>query len=277
MATRWQIEKNFLDGMSFEISDLVTSGLGEHWVKSGSPTLSLNTNSSYVKHRTKSQKIVGVSASDGIYQIADISDAINTSFRLVYYIKVDSGTLNVKVEALDSNDVVQATPLNVTHTANGSLTKTTQSISTIVSGTTITQLKVYFIQSGATAMTCYIDAVMLYESTDATLEINPTNLGMARQEISYYEDIMDGTKVKIQHTDEGRRYQFDDFKPVFVYVTQNQKEILEKLVNKRVIIITHLGEIFDMDFIRMEYTYIEREDELDAHFGITLSFQEAMR
>lgn len=269
-VVRWTIAEPILENFSFENENLIQSGLAEDWTKEGSPTLSLITANSYVKHRTYAQKIEATSINDGISQIGDISEISETDFTLIFYAYIPSGELRVKVEALDASDVVQGTVLNETYSSNSSLTKYSESLSSLISGTTITQLKIYFIQSTAVATTCYIDAILLFKTTDSIVNINPTTFSYSKIAKNEYQSTLDGGEVKIRHLDKGKRIILDGIRPVWMYLSQSQKEYFERIQGEDLIIITHTDEIYWLDLEQIDIQLIEDEEADNQHYICSL-------
>ena len=270
-VVRWQVIKNKTVNFSFETEHQTESGLGESWDKEGSPTLSLST--SNVQHNIYSQKIVGASDGDGISQIFDVSDISGTDFALKFYVYITAGTLSVTIEGLDANDNVLGTLFSDTYTTNAELTVQTETFSNIISGeTSISHMKITLAQSGATAMTCYLDAVMVYENSNVTVGINPTSFDYDKISMAQFSQTIEGDEVKIVPLDTPKRTAMENISPIWMWLTEAQKNIFEDLVGEEIVIITHEDKLINADVTRGRVTYIQRQDPQLYEFYMELRY-----
>ena len=271
MSVRWQFYKNLVENFSFENEDQVTSGLAELWTKVGTPTLSIS--SLYKKHNLYSQKIIGDASGEGVSQIIDISDIVSASFGLVFYAYIVVGTLRVQIETLDSGDMVLEEVLDETYSSNAIITKQLETFT--ASGTGYTQLKITISQSGGTAMTCYLDSVIIYEAVNTETEINPTTFSYAKVSDSQFVKTIEGDNVKISPLEESKRTHLEGFSPVWTWLTANQKDIFDSLIGKDIVIIDHADNVYWVDLLSMNITFIEKQ--VPDKFAANLEFAEAKR
>jgi hypothetical protein len=269
-VVRWKFIKNLVENFSFENEDQVISGLGELWTKEGTPTLSIST--LYKKHGISSQKIVGTATADGISQIIDVSEVATADFALIFYTYIVTGTLSVKVETLDVNDAVLVEVFSKTYSANSVLTK--QSESFTASGSGYTQLKITISQSGATVMTSYIDAVILYEDVDTTVEINPTQFSYSKASNSQFIDTIENDSVKVTPLEDSKRTKIENFRPIWAFISATQKALFEAWVGEDLVII-HDDDIFHLDLLNIDIGYLEKQ--VPSKFEISMEFAEVRR
>ena len=271
MSVRWQFYKNLIQNFSFENENETITGLGSLWDKVGTPTLSIS--SLYKKHNLYSQKIIGDASGEGVSQIIDISDIVSASFGLIFYAYIVTGTLRVQVETLDSGDIVLEEVLDTTYSSNTAITKCLETFT--ASGTGYTQLKITISQSGGTAMTCYLDSVIIYEVGNTEIEINPTNFNYTKVSDSQFVKTIEGENVKISPLEESKRTHLEGFSPVWSWITVAQRAIFDTWVGKDLVIIDHNDDIYWMDFLRMSINYIEKQ--VPDKYAITMEFQECIR
>jgi hypothetical protein len=269
-VVRWKFLQNKLLNFSFEDENKSTSGLALHWVKEGTPTLSLSKIKAYVKHNTYAQKIVGISSGDGISQIVDVSNIEEASFGLNFYTFIQSGTLKVKVEGLDSDEVVLGTIFEKTYSSNSELTKYEETFEVYLSAQVIEKLKITIAQSGAPALTCYLDAIIIFEDLDTTVEINPTSFSYSKLSTAEYQPNLDGNAIKIEHLDEGKRYRYESIQPMWVWLTEAQKNIFENYLGKDFILVTHEDKLFWVDLESIEIQYVEETERPSLYYGATM-------
>jgi hypothetical protein len=259
-VVRWKFFHNIVDNWSFEKEDATVLGLGKFWTKIGTPTVSLNTISSYVKEGGNSQKIIGDASSEGIYQIIDISDRLTNDYTFIFYTHIVTGTLNVIIEALDENDDSVGTLFSDTYTTTSELTKQIETFTAVVSGETITQLRITFSQNGGTAMTVYLDSIIIAETINTEVDINPTTFSYSKTATAKFSPVLDGTEVKIEALDENRRTILEDIQPTWAWVDIDFKNIMENWVGKEFVMITHEDKLFCVEIMKIGIGYIERQD-----------------
>lgn len=271
---RWKfIGSNYLENFSFESEDISESGLASQWVKVGTPTLSLSKTSK--KHNIYSQKIVSTTANHGISQIIDVSERGIDNFAFIFYAYIVTGALNLKIEALDSNEVVLGTLYSNTYTSNVLMTKQIGTFAVAISAETITYLKVSFLQSGATAMTAYIDATMVYENLNTTVEINPTTVSFNKKANTQFTEDIDGNEITINHIDEAKRTKIETIPLFFMYLSKTQLDIYLDLVGKEVIIIDHEDNIFCMNILEVQPSYLPYQ--VPQTYSAQISLKESKR
>jgi hypothetical protein len=270
-VVRWNFYKNVINGFSFEEEDPEVSGIGLHWTKEGTPALSLSK--LYKKHNIYSQKIIGDASEEGISQIIDISDITTSSFGLIFYTYIVSGTLSVKVETLDDDHIVIAEVFSDIYSSNAEMTKQIETFT--ASGSGYTHLKVTFSQSGATALTCYIDSVLIFEDVDTEVEINPTQFGYSKMSDSQFINTIEGEEVKVSPLEESKRTHLENIAPVWSWLTTAQKEIFESWVNEDLVIIDHNDFIYWVDLLSLNINFTERQ--VPDIFSITMELKECKR
>lgn len=271
---RWKfIGSNYLENFSFESEDISESGLASQWVKVGTPTLSLSKTSK--KHNIYSQKIVSATANHGISQIIDVSERVTDNFAFIFYAYILSGTLNLKIEALDSNEVVLGTVYTNTYTSNALMTKQTGTFTVTVSAETITYLKVSFLQSGATAMTAYIDASMVYEDLNTTTEINPTTVSFNKKANTQFTEDIEGNEITINHIEEAKRTKIDSLPLSFMYLSPTQLNIFLDLVGKEVILIDHEDAVYCVSILEVQPSYLPYQ--VPQTYSAVLTIKESKR
>ncbi len=229
MSIRWNFYKNLVSNFSMENEDQVTSGLAELWTKIGTPTLTISSLSK--KHNIYSQKIVGDASGEGISQVIDISDIATSNFGLIFYTYIVTGELNVKIETLDGNGAVYATVFEKTYISNSAMVK--QSEIFTANGQTFPGLKItfsYVQESGVSALTCYLDSVIVYEAVNTELEINPTTFSYSKVNDVQFVKTIEGEDVKISPLIESKRTHLENFAPVWSWLTANQKDIFSSLI-----------------------------------------------
>lgn len=271
MSVRWQFYQNLIENFSFENESETITGLSELWTKVGTPTLSIS--SLYKKHNLYSQKIIGDASGEGISQIIDVSDIATSSFGLVFYAYIVTGTLRVQIETLDSGDIVLEEVLDETYSTNATMTKQLETF--IASGTGYTQLKITISQSGGTAMTCYLDSVIIYEAVNTETEINPTQFSYQKVSDAQYQTTIEGDQVKITPLDSSKRTHLDGIAPVWAWLSIAQKNIFESLVGEEVVILTHNDDIFHCDIENISINY--QEKQVPDMFAITMTLRDVRR
>jgi len=274
MSVRWQCYRNLIQNFSFENENETITGLGSLWDKVGTPTLSIS--SLYKKHNLYSQKIIGDASGEGVSQTIDISDIVSANFGLIFYTYIVSGELNVKIETLDGNGDVYATVFNKTYSSNSAIIKQSELFS--ADGQTFPGLKItfsYVAESGISALTCYLDSVLIFENVDTEIEINPTNFNYTKVSDSQFIKTIEGENVKISPLEESKRTHLEGFSPVWSWITVAQRAIFDTWVGKDLVIIDHNDDIYWMDFLRMSINYIEKQ--VPDKYAITMEFQECIR
>jgi len=274
MSVRWRFYKNLCQNFSMENKDQVTLELAELWQKNGTPLFSLSK--LFKKHGTYSQKLVCSTDGDGISQTIDISDIVSANFGLIFYTYIVSGELNVKIETLDGNGDVYATVFNKTYSSNSAIIKQSELFS--ADGQTFPGLKItfsYVAESGISALTCYLDSVLIFENVDTEIEINPTNFNYTKVSDSQFIKTIEGENVKISPLEESKRTHLEGFSPVWSWITVAQRAIFDTWVGKDLVIIDHNDDIYWMDFLRMSINYIEKQ--VPDKYAITMEFQECIR
>lgn len=257
----WRIFENLVSGWSFEY-DNDSDGVGTDWVKEGSPsTVELST--SNVKHGNKSQHCIGASDGDGFYQeISDIEEGID--YTLLCWDMVVAGTLKIEVKAY--NDAVYiSSPISVEKT-NATLALYQKNFTAPAN---CNKIRIYFTQSGDTVTNFYIDAVGLgLKSNLSAIEVNPTSFKVSKRGIAVFEKLMDGTEVKI--TGDVNSEIGEIPVPIWVFLNQTQKDYLDGLINKRIIVINHLSEVFEFDFLAFEAEYLVEQVPQRYAFTMTM-------
>ena len=255
---RWQFIESVVRNFDFENEDSAVSGLADFWEKEGTPTVSLSKK--YVKHRTYSQKIETDSTDEGISQECDVSDFETTEAGLIFYAKIE-GTLNVKVESMDEDDNIIETVFEKDYEENEDTIKYEEEFDFSASGEEVEKLKITFVQSenmesGVTECIFYLGAVMLYEKTDdIRLKINPTLFYYNKKSTAIYESTLTGQEVKIEHLNDSRKIRLDDTQVTWLAFINAQEEILERMVGKSLVIITHEEKLFWIDVLGFYLNY----------------------
>ena len=138
-----------------------SSGLCENWTKTGSPTVSKNTNSSYYLYGLASQRIQSTASGEGIEQ--DVTASQGKCYSLLANILLTSGTVRVEVED-ETSYYKRAEPVTGTGLA-------TIRIENWKANNTTVTVKIY--QDGAGSADFYIDSVQIAEGA----RVKPFTLG----------------------------------------------------------------------------------------------------
>lgn len=260
--TFWRIFDNLINGWSFEY-DNDSDGLGDNWVKEGSPSV-IELSTSNIKHGNKSQHCVGVSAGDGFYQeVSNIEG--NVDYTLLCWDIVTAGTLKIEVKAYNDAAYISS-PISIEKT-NATLALYQKNFTAPAS---CNKLRIYFIQSGATVANFYIDAIGLGKKSNLkAIEVNPTSFKIAKRGITVFEKLIDGTEVKI--TGDVNAEISEIPVPIWVFLNQTQKDYLDSLINKRIIIINHLSEVFEFDFLAFEAEYLP--EQVPQRYAYTMTIK----
>lgn len=257
----WRMFENLVSGWSFEY-DNDSDGLGDDWTKEGSPsTLELST--SNVKHGNNSQHCIGALDEDGFYQeISGIEE--NVDYTLLCWDMVTAGTLKIEVRAY--NDAVYlSSPISITKT-NATLALYQKNFTAPAN---CNNLRIYFIQNGAIVANFYIDAVGLGKKSNlSAIEVNPANFKIAKKGIAIFEKLIDGTEVKITGDVDSEITEIPV--PIWTFLNQTQKNYLDSLINKRIVLINHLDEVFEFDFLAFEAEYLTEQDPQRYVYTMTL-------
>lgn len=99
-------------GLSPTMSGTYASGVHEGWSASGGATLSENSDTSFIRNGAKSQKVVTTAAAQGA--VLDVTSftpgfplyAPETGYSSEIWIYIESGSVEIKMEAEDSGDVL---------------------------------------------------------------------------------------------------------------------------------------------------------------------------
>jgi len=236
--------------------------LVDNWVKEGSPsTIELST--SNIKHGNKSQHCIGVSDGDGFYQeINNIEEGID--YTLLCWTIVTAGTLKIEVKAYN-NAVYISSPISVEKT-NATLVLFQKNFTTPAN---CNKLRIYFVQSGDSSADFYVDAVGLGKRTNlSAIKVNPTSFKIAKKGIAVFEKLIDGTEVKI--TGDVNAEISEIPVPIWVFLNQTQKDYLDSLINKRIVVINHLNEVFEFDFLAFEAEYLTEQVPQRYAYTMTL-------
>jgi len=273
-VVRWKIiSTNYLENFSFESEDINNSGLASQWNKVGTCILSLSKVSK--KHNLYSQKIVSSLINNGISQVIDVSERTTNDFAFIFYTYIVSGILNLKIEALDSNEVVLGTVYSNTYNPNSSMTKQSGTFTVAISAETIAYLKVSFLQSDGTAMTSYIDASMVYEDLNTTVEINPTTVSFNKKANTQFTEDIEGNEITINHIDEGKRTKIESHPLFFMFLSSAQLDIFLDLVGKEIITIDHEDRIMCFNVLEVQPSYLPYQTP--QTYSAQISLKEAKR
>lgn len=140
-----------------------SGGLCADWAQVGSPTLSENTNTDYIHHGIKSQKVISAAAAEGILQYVEIErDTPYSAYVRIYIDASASGSVELKIERHVGLSWVDTA--NHIIAGNGWVEVTIENFSCDDADC----LKVSILSSGE-ASTFYVDAVMVHEG----IEIHP--------------------------------------------------------------------------------------------------------
>jgi len=244
-VVRWKFLKNYVKNFSFENEDLENSGLAKNWNKSGNLNVELSHN--YYKEGYYSQKIYGNSGS--ISQSIIVSDRKTNNFNLIFYTEIVSGSLKVSINCYNEDDEYLGTSFQDTYNTSGKYEENF----TLYSDTYKVILN---FEINTNNSEIYLDSVILYEDSSTNqVEINPTTFSYSKESTHTYETTISGDEVKIQYLDYAKRTKFMDIKPVWMWLSEDQKNIFEEMLGEDFVIITHEDKIFWVDIEKIDVNY----------------------